>query len=79
MENRKCTNLCYLLRTMTQTVRPLFLMAAAQVRLQDRSCGIYGGPCGTGVSFLEYFGFIFEFSFQRLLHTQSNIPSGALL
>jgi hypothetical protein len=44
--------------TVAQAVIRRLSIAAARVRTQDRSCGIYGGQSGTGAGFLLVLGFI---------------------
>jgi hypothetical protein len=63
-------------RAIAQAVSRRLPTAAAWVRAQFRSCGICGGQSGTGVGFSEYFGFLCQFSFHRLLHTH-HLSSGA--
>jgi hypothetical protein len=50
-----CVIYCILGRAIAQAVSDRISTAAARVRARVRSCGIYGGQCGTVVDFLQVF------------------------
>jgi hypothetical protein len=64
-------------RAIAQAVSRRLPTAAARVRAQVMSCGIYDGQKSLRQIFSEYFDFLWQFSFHRLLHTRHRPSSGA--
>jgi hypothetical protein len=62
-------------RAIAQAVSPRLLRAAARVRAQVSSCGIFGKQA-QGQVCSEYFSFPCQFSFHRLLHFHHPLSSG---
>jgi hypothetical protein len=55
-------------RAIVQVVSSRLPITVTWVRAQVNSYGICGGQSDTGEGYLEYFGFLCQFSFHRLLH-----------
>jgi hypothetical protein len=64
-------------RAIAQVVIRRLPTATARVRVQVRSCGICVEHNGIVAGFLRYFGFLWQFSFHRLLRLHHNLSSGA--
>jgi hypothetical protein len=63
-------------RAIAQAVIRRLPTAAARVRTQVRSCGIFGGQSSPGTSFLTVLRFPCQFSVHGLLHI-NHLSSGA--
>jgi hypothetical protein len=61
-----------------QAVRRPFLTAAARVQAQARSVKFVVDKGALGQVFSEYFGFLYQFAFHRLLHTHHQPSFGAV-
>jgi hypothetical protein len=64
----------WLPEAIVQAVSRRLPIAAARIRAEVRSCGICGGQSYTAVGLLRVFGFLYQFSFHRLLHIHHLSP-----
>jgi hypothetical protein len=66
-------------RAIAQAAIRLLPAAAARIRAQVRSCGIYGGQSGTGQVFSEELGFPCDSSYHQLLRTHHLLSEGGTI